>query len=117
MAENELAAAFPDAFPLTPGHTLIVPRRHEADYFALTVDEQLAMWALVNAVRQRRESELRAGGYNLGVNVGATAGQTIAHVHVHFIPRYPGDVDDPRGGIRWIIPGRARYWETGDAGH
>ena len=69
-AENELAAALPDTFPPTRGHTLVVPRRHEADYFALTADEQRAMWRLVNVVRQRIERELRPGGYNLGVNVG-----------------------------------------------
>ncbi len=113
VVENELAAAFPDAFPLTRGHTLVVPRRHEADYFALTADEQGAMWRLANAVRQRIERELHPGGYNLGVNVGPAAGQTVGHVHIHLIPRYAGDVDDPRGGIRWIIPAKARYWETG----
>src|SRR2546425_114893 len=73
-AENELAAAFPDAFPLTRGHTLVVPRRHEADYFALTAAEQTAMWRLVNAVRARLERELHPDGYNLGVNVSQAAG-------------------------------------------
>ena len=69
------------------------------------------MWALVNVVRERLEREARPDGYNLGVNVGAAAGQTIGHVHIHVIPRYAGDVDDPRGGVRWILPARARYWE------
>ena len=110
-AENELAAAFLDAFPLTHGHTLVVPRRHETDYFALTAAEQTAMWRLVNTVRARVEGELHPDGYNLGVNVGQAAGQTVGHVHIHLIPRYAGDVDDPRGGIRWIIPAKARYWE------
>ena len=110
-AENELAAAFPDAFPLTRGHTLVVPRRHEADYFALTPAEQTAMWRLVNTVRARIEREIHPDGYNVGVNVGQAAGQTVGHVHIHLIPRYPGDVDDPRGGIRWIIPAKAHYWE------
>src|SRR2546428_3782086 len=97
--ENELSAAFADAFPLTRGHTLVVPRRHEADYFALTADEQRAMWRLVNVVRQRIERELRPGGYNLAVNAGPAAGQTVGHVHIHLVPRYAGDVGDPRGGI------------------
>ena len=110
-AENELAAAFPDAFPLTRGHTLVVPRRHEADYFALTPAEQTAMWRLVNTVRARIERELHPDGYNVGVNVGQAAGQTVGHAHIHLIPRYAGDVEDPRGGIRWIIPAKARYWE------
>lgn len=114
-AANELAAAFPDAFPLTRGHMLVVPRRHEADYFALAPDEQAALWALVNLVRDRLAGELRPAGWNLGVNVGAAGGQTVGHVHVHLIPRYAGDVPDPRGGIRWIIPARAPYWERGPA--
>src|SRR5438876_330035 len=73
--------------------------------------EQTALWQLVNAVRARIERELHPGGYNLGVNVGESAGQTVGHVHIHLTPRYPGDVDDPRGGIRWIIPAKAHYWE------
>ena len=114
LVEDELAAAFPDAFPLTRGHTLIVPRRHEADYFALTADEQTALWQLVNRMRHRIERELHPDGYNLGVNVGEAAGQTVGHVHIHLIPRYAGDVDDPRSGIHWIIPTKARYWEGRD---
>jgi len=110
--ENELSAAFLDAFPLTRGHTLVVPRRHEADDFALTgsrADRDVA--ARQYTVRARVEGELHPDGYNLGVNVGESAGQTVGHVHIHLIPRYPGDVDDPRGGIRWIIPAKAHYWE------
>ena len=116
-AASELAAVFPDAFPLTRGHILILPRRHESDYFRLTRDEQAAMWELVNALRDRFASEQRTDGFNLGVNVGAAAGQTVGHAHIHVIPRYAGDVDDPRGGIRWIIPAKARYWEARDTGH
>ncbi len=110
-ASNELAVAVPDAFPLSPGHTLIVSRRHEADYFALTRDEQAALWTLVNTLRERLVRERRPDGFNVGVNVGAAGGQTIGHVHVHLIPRYAGDVEDPRGGIRWILPANAPYWE------
>ena len=113
---NELAVAFPDAFPLTRGHTLVVPRRHEADYFALTREEQTAMGELVGEAQTRLAREHRPDGWNVGVNVGAAGGQTVGHVHIHLIPRYAGDVDDPRGGIRWIIPARARYWEQGPAG-
>lgn len=111
IAENELAFAFPDAFPLSPGHALIVPRRHEPDFLALTAEEQAAIWALVPQVRRHIESQHNADGYNVGINVGQAAGQTVAHAHLHVIPRYVGDVDDPRGGIRWLIPSRARYWE------
>jgi diadenosine tetraphosphate (Ap4A) HIT family hydrolase len=109
--EDELAAGFPDAFPLTRGHTLIVPRRHEADYFALSPDEQAAMWQLVNHLHERLAREERPDGYNVGVNVGAAGGPTVGHVHIHLIPRYADDVGDPRGGIGWILPARARYWE------
>src|SRR2546425_261458 len=105
-AENELAAAFPDAFPLTRGHTLVAPRRHEADYFALTAAEQTAMWRLVNAVRARLERELHPDGYNLGVNVSQAAGQTVDHVHIHLIPRYAGDADDPAAGSPRSFPPR-----------
>lgn len=110
LAESELAAAFFDAFPLTDGHALIVPRRHEADFLALSPDEQVAVWSLVAPVRERIDHRFRPHGYNLGVNVGEAAGQTVGHAHLHVIPRHAGDVEDPRGGIRWIIPARARYW-------
>jgi diadenosine tetraphosphate (Ap4A) HIT family hydrolase len=111
-AENHLAAAFPDRYPLNPGHTLIVPRRHEPDFLALTGDEQDAIWRLVREVRAHLDARFQPPGYNLGVNVGEAAGQTVGHAHLHVIPRYPGDVADPRGGIRWIVPARAAYWEV-----
>jgi diadenosine tetraphosphate (Ap4A) HIT family hydrolase len=113
--EADLAVAFPDGFPVSPGHTLIVPRRHVADYFALEEAEQDALWALLPAVKALIERQHRAEGYNIGLNVGQVAGQTVAHVHLHVIPRYAGDVADPRGGIRWVIPDRAAYW-TGQRG-
>ena len=111
IAQNDLAAAFLDAFPLSPGHCLVVPRRHEPDFLALTPKEQTAAWALVASVRQHIETSRIPDGYNIGINVGEAAGQTVAHAHLHVIPRYHGDVADARGGIRWIIPARARYWE------
>jgi diadenosine tetraphosphate (Ap4A) HIT family hydrolase len=110
VAETALAAAFADAFPVSPGHTLIVPRRHESDFLTLTSAEQAAVWSLVEPVRRVLEPRHRPDGYTIGVNAGAAAGQTVAHAHLHLIPRYAGDVEDPRGGIRWIIPARARYW-------
>lgn len=112
LAQNEAAAAFPDAFPLSPGHALIVPRRHEPDFLALTFEEQVAIWRLVAAVKTRLDQQFAPDGYNLGVNVREAAGQTVGHAHLHVIPRYRGDVEDPRGGIRWILPARARYWES-----
>ncbi len=111
LAENELAVAFPDAFPLSPGHTLVVPRRHESDFFALSEEEQAAIWRLVGVVRSQLARERRPDGFNVGLNAGAAAGQTVAHAHFHVIPRYAGDSKDPRGGIRWLMPDKVRYWE------
>jgi diadenosine tetraphosphate (Ap4A) HIT family hydrolase len=110
-AENQLAAAFPDVFPLTLGHTLIVPRRHVADLFDLDAAEQAAMWDLLVPVKRALDEMHHPDGYNLGLNNGAVAGQTIVHIHVHVIPRYRGDVADPLGGIRHMFPDRGRYWE------
>ena len=113
IAQNALAAAFLDAYPLNEGHCLVVPRTHEPDFFALTAHEQAAVWSLVNDVRLRIEAIRAPDGYNLGINVGAAAGQTVDHAHLHVIPRFRGDVADPRGGVRWIIPAKAAYWEEG----
>jgi diadenosine tetraphosphate (Ap4A) HIT family hydrolase len=108
---NELAVAVYDGYPISPGHSLIVPRRHIDDLFALTQEEQTAIWALVAPVRQNIEKDRSPDGYNIGINIGATGGQTVPHAHLHVIPRYSGDVQDPRGGIRWIIPSKAAYWQ------
>ena len=112
LLRNELAVAFGDAYPVNPGHILVVPRRHVLDYFALTETEQAAVWQLVNQVRHVIDVEFRPDGYNIGVNVGAAAGQTVGHVHVHVIPRFKDDVADPRGGVRWVVPSRACYWAS-----
>jgi diadenosine tetraphosphate (Ap4A) HIT family hydrolase len=110
LAGNGLAIAFPAGFPVSPGHALIVPRRHEPDFFCLSSEEQAAMVALVNEVRARLVEEHRPDAFNLGVNAGKAAGQTILHTHLHVIPRYAGDVPEPRGGVRWVLPETARYW-------
>lgn len=107
---NPLAVAFPDAYPISPGHMLVVPRRHEPEFFDLTPDEQGQMLALACELQRRFAEELGFDGVNLGVNCGEVAGQTVPHAHLHFIPRYRGDVAEPAGGIRWIIPDKARYW-------
>ncbi len=108
--ENSLAVAFDDAYPISPGHTLIVSRRHVDGFFDLTDEEQHALWSLVPRVKEVLTNTHRPAAYNVGLNVGKAAGQTVPHVHVHVIPRYPGDVPDPRGGIRWVLPERAAYW-------
>jgi diadenosine tetraphosphate (Ap4A) HIT family hydrolase len=110
LCENEVVVAFPDAFPLSPGHSLIVPRRHEPDFLRLTADEGAAVWRLIAPLCDLLEQRFRPDAYNLGVNVGVAAGQTVDHAHLHVIPRYAGDVPEPRGGIRWIIPAKAPYW-------
>ena len=111
VAENDLAVAFFDAYPVSPGHCLIIPRRHEPDFLALSAAEQAAVWALVTVARAHIEKTATPDGYNIGVNVGEAAGQTIGHAHLHVIPRQRGDVADPRGGIRWVVPAKAAYWE------
>lgn len=111
IASNQLAVAVPDAYPLSPGHTLVLPRRHQADYFQLSQEEQDSLWRLVADVRVFLDGEYQPDAYNVGFNNGRAAGQTVMHLHVHVIPRYAGDSDDPRGGIRWILPDRALYWE------
>jgi diadenosine tetraphosphate (Ap4A) HIT family hydrolase len=107
---NDLALAFRDAFPLSPGHTLIIPRRHAASFFDITKAERDAVLSLLDAARTGLDAEYHPDGYNIGVNDGPVAGQTVGHLHLHLIPRYTGDREDPRGGIRWIIPEKAKYW-------
>jgi diadenosine tetraphosphate (Ap4A) HIT family hydrolase len=107
---SDLAAGFFAGYPVSPGHVLIVPRRHEPDFFALRAAEQAAMLGRVPEVRRRIDGEFAPDAYNLGVNAGKPAGQTIMHAHLHVIPRYIGDVDEPRGGVRWVLPATARYW-------
>jgi diadenosine tetraphosphate (Ap4A) HIT family hydrolase len=111
VAQNDLAVAIADAFPLSPGHHLVITRRHEADFFALDREEIMAIVDLVASVREHIAARFEPDGFNVGVNVGEAGGQTIPHVHVHLIPRYYGDVVDPRGGIRQLIPSRAAYWD------
>jgi len=105
-----LVLALWDAFPVSPGHALLVPKRHVASWFDATPDERRELTETVERVRARIEQAHRPQGFNVGWNDGRAAGQTVFHLHLHVIPRYEGDAGDPRGGIRWILPGRARYW-------
>lgn len=109
LAETREAMAVLDSFPVNPGHTLIIPRRHVASYFDLTSDEQQALWQLVNTTRILLENHYHPDGFTIGINVGATAGQSVMHVHIHLIPRYKGDVEKPKGGVRGVIPGKQSY--------
>ena len=109
ITETATAIAFLDSFPVNPGHTLIVPKRHVADYFELTIHEQRALWLVVNRCKMLIQKRFNPDGFNVGINVGETAGQSIFHVHIHLIPRYKGDVVNPRGGVRGVIPGKQSY--------
>jgi diadenosine tetraphosphate (Ap4A) HIT family hydrolase len=112
MWSSPVVFAIRDRFPVNPGHTLIVPRRHIATWFEATETERRDLWRAVEDVRGALEREQPAQGYNIGFNAGAAAGQTVFHAHLHVIPRFTGDVEDPRGGIRHVVPHRARYWES-----
>jgi len=110
--ENEYAIALPDAYPVADGHTLVVPRKHVTTIYELTTREQNAIWDLVGRVRERLITTSKPDGFNIGLNDGVAAGQTVEHAHIHVIPRRRGDVTEPRGGIRWVIAAKARYWTT-----
>jgi diadenosine tetraphosphate (Ap4A) HIT family hydrolase len=109
-AQNEHAIALRDAYPVAPGHTLAVPRKHVSSIYELELEEQRALWDLVGEVRKQLLAEMQPDGFNIGFNDGLAAGQTVPHAHVHLIPRRRGDVRDPRGGIRWVIAENAPYW-------
>ncbi|MBI4817499.1 MAG: HIT domain-containing protein [Deltaproteobacteria bacterium] len=109
VAHNAHAFAIRDRYPVSPGHTLIVARRVVATWFDATREEQVAMLELIDVVKRALDAELKPDGYNVGFNAGADAGQTVMHLHVHVIPRFHGDMDDPRGGVRHVIPSRGNY--------
>jgi diadenosine tetraphosphate (Ap4A) HIT family hydrolase len=109
VESDSCALAIADAFPVSAGHTLILPRRHVVDFFELTMREIRSVYQLLRVMRCRLDCAMTPAGYNIGVNIAPTAGQTVMHAHVHLIPRYPGDVRDPAGGVRNVIPHKARY--------
>ena len=109
LEENEEAFAFYDLYPVQKGHTLIVPKRHIVTYFEATETEILSIHRLLTSRKKVLDKELQPDGYNIGVNVGEAGGQTVPHLHVHLIPRYNGDIEDPRGGIRKAIPNLVSY--------
>jgi len=109
ISQNEFAAALRDEYPVTKGHTLIVPRRVVPSLFSLSEREIIACWELLMKEKERLDKELSPDGYNIGVNIGSAAGQTITHAHIHLIPRFDGDHPSPRGGVRAVIPEKASY--------
>ena len=108
-ASNDLAFAIRDRYPVSPGHTLVITKREVPTWFEATLEEQRAVMALVDEVKQALDREFTPAGYNVGFNAGEAAGQTVMHLHVHVIPRFAGDMDDPRGGVRHVIPGKGNY--------
>lgn len=110
IAQNALCYAILDAFPVTQSHTLIIPKRHVADFFDLYQPEINAVYQLLGVLQKKiKEDDRTVTGFNVGINSGETAGQTIFHCHIHLIPRRAGDVESPRGGVRGVIPGKQAY--------
>lgn len=109
ILSNDLAYARYDIYPVNKGHLLIVPFRHVSDFFDLTKEEREAVLKLVDEAKVLLDKKYKPDGYNIGVNVGEAAGQTVWHVHVHVIPRYIDDMNDPRGGVRGVIPEKQKY--------
>lgn len=108
--ECPLTVTIRDGFAVSPGHTLIVTKRHAPTYFDLTSEELAAVSAAIQKAKAGIDEAYQPDGFNIGINCGEWAGQSIPHLHVHLIPRYKGDVEDPKGGVRWVIPQRADYW-------
>ena len=109
LFENELAVAFFDSSPVSKGHVLIITKGHAATFFDITNEEQIAIIDLLNKCKEYIDKKYHPDGYNVGLNCGESAGQSVMHVHMHLIPRYKGDVENPRGGIRGVIPNRKNY--------
>jgi diadenosine tetraphosphate (Ap4A) HIT family hydrolase len=109
LLESATAYALLDKFPVNPGHTLIIPKRHTANYFDLSFKEQSACWFMVNKAKEVLQNRFNPDGFNVGININESAGQTVSHVHIHIIPRFSGDVDEPRGGVRGVIPEKRNY--------
>ena len=107
---SEAGVVIRDGFPISPGHTLIIPRRHVASFFELTDVERDELLGLLASAKAVLDATLHPSGYNIGINDGPAAGQTVPHLHIHLIPRYDGDCEDTRGGVRWVIPERDDYW-------
>lgn len=106
---NDLAYSARDSYAVSPGHTVVIPKRHVASFFELSPEEVGACMDLINKEKKLIDQEFKPDGYNIGINVGQAAGQSIFHVHIHIIPRYKGDVENPQGGVRHVIPKKGHY--------
>jgi len=110
--QGELVFISQDKYPASPGHLLIVPNRHVPNYFDCSDEEVKELWDSVKIAKNLVEKEHKPDSYNIGINVSQAAGQSVPHTHIHLIPRYAGDVDDPRGGVRSVIPKNRTYTKT-----
>ena len=109
LLENNFSYAIYDKFPVSKGHILIIPKQHNSNYFDLSLEEQKECLILLNNAKKILDKEFKPDGYNIGININKDAGQTIWHAHIHLIPRYNGDVEEPRGGVRGVIPFKKIY--------
>jgi len=109
LLENNFSYAIYDKFPVSKGHILIIPKQHNSNYFDLSLEEQKECLILLNNAKKILDKEFKPDGYNIGININKDAGQTIWHAHIHLIPRYNGDVEEPRGGVRGVIPFKKNY--------
>jgi diadenosine tetraphosphate (Ap4A) HIT family hydrolase len=111
ILSSAYAIATYDIYPVSPGHCLIIPKRHITSFFDATREEQATLLSLLVEMQKILVNEYNPDGFNVGINVGEAAGQTVMHLHIHLIPRYAGDQSDPRGGVRRIFPDKAAYWK------
>ncbi len=110
ISESDYSLTILDGFPVSNGHTLIIPKRHVQSFFELQAIEKAAVLQALDEAKETLDQEFLPDGYNIGINDGEAAGQTVMHLHIHLIPRYKGDTEDPRGGVRHVFPGKAKYW-------
>lgn len=114
VGQNQHAFWIHDGFPVSPGHSLVIPKRHVGSFFEVSRDERDCLFTLLDDAKAEAVASLGPDGFNIGINDGLAAGQTVPHLHIHLIPRFQGDSPDPRGGIRWILPAKADYWSKRD---
>lgn len=110
LFENETGFVVLDGFPITQGHSLIIPKQHISSFFEITQQQRQDLFALVDLAKTDLDKQYQPASYNIGINDGEAAGQTIPHLHIHLIPRYVEADKDPRGGVRWLVPEKADYW-------
>jgi diadenosine tetraphosphate (Ap4A) HIT family hydrolase len=110
VKSNDHALFIHDGYPISEGHSLIISKRHVGSFFQITDNERSSLLELLDYAKSVLDMKFKPDGYNIGINDGHSAGQTVSHLHIHLIPRYTGDRTDPRGGVRWVIPEKADYW-------